>query len=88
LQKVDFDSINIAVDTPAEELLALDDAIEMLAARDPLCAELVKLRFFAGLTLADAAVSLGLSKRTADRYWFFARAWLFKNLSDEDQKRT
>ena len=57
-------------------MLDLDDALEQLARAHPECAELVKLRFFAGMTLDEAAAALGLARRTADRQWAFARAWL------------
>lgn len=59
-----------------EDLVALDDALNQLAALHPQQAELVKLRYFAGLTLTEAAAALGLSERTAGRQWAFARAWL------------
>ncbi len=61
---------------PREDLLALDEALDRLAAQDPLKADLVKLRYFAGLTLPGAAAALGLSERTAGRHWAYARAWL------------
>ena len=61
---------------PREDLIALDQALERLAAEDPVKAELVKLRYFAGLTLAEAAEALGMSERTAGRHWTYARAWL------------
>jgi len=62
--------------TSAEDLIALDEALERLARKDPLKADLVKLRFFGGLTGAEAAEVLGLSHNTADEYWAYARAWL------------
>lgn len=61
---------------PREDLLALDEALDRLAAEDPQKVELVKLRYFAGLTLPEAAAALGISERTAGRQWAFARAWL------------
>jgi RNA polymerase sigma factor (TIGR02999 family) len=61
---------------PDAELLALDEALETLAAQDPLKAKLVELRYFAGLTGAEAAAVLGISPTTADRHWAYARAWL------------
>jgi RNA polymerase sigma factor (TIGR02999 family) len=67
---------DVAAPTPDEELLALDEALQRLAARDPLKARLVELRYFAGLTSDQAAEVLGLSPRTADRHWAYARAWL------------
>ena len=81
--RVDLDHIEIALDTNDEELIALDDALSELAVEDPNAARLVNLRFFAGLTLRDAAVSLGLSQRTAERQWAYARAWLYARLSQD-----
>jgi RNA polymerase sigma factor (TIGR02999 family) len=66
----------VAAPQPEEELLALDTALEKLAACDPLKAKLVELRFFAGLTGGQAAEVLGISPATADRWWSYARAWL------------
>ena len=60
----------------AEDLVALDDALSHLEVEYPVAAELVKLRYFAGLSLADAAAAMELSERTAGRQWSFARAWL------------
>jgi len=59
------------------DLIALDEALERLARLDPTKAELVKLRYFAGLTVEQAGRMLGISRATADRYWAFARAWLY-----------
>ena len=77
----EFDRIEFSeVDIPAAErdqhFLALDAALERLTAVDPVKANLVRLRFFAGLTQAEAASALGLSRSTADRHWAYARAWL------------
>jgi DNA-directed RNA polymerase specialized sigma24 family protein len=69
-------------DASDENLIAIDGALERLARESQPCAELVKLRFFASLTLDEAAVSLGLARRTADRYWAYARARLYEMLSD------
>jgi RNA polymerase sigma factor (TIGR02999 family) len=74
---VDLDSISDPVTTSDEDLIDLDEALERLAGVHPGCAELVKLRFFAGMTLDEAAAALGLARRTADREWAFARAWLY-----------
>ena len=66
-----------------EDVLAVDEALEQLAAADPATAELVKLVYFAGLTMEQAADALGLSQRTAERNWTFARTWLHRELSDQ-----
>jgi RNA polymerase sigma factor (TIGR02999 family) len=81
--KIDFVQIEVALDTRPEELIALDEAIQLLADEDPTSAELVKLRFFAGLSHTDAATSLGITRRVADRQWAYARAWLYERLKDE-----
>ena len=70
-----------AAPEPDEDLLALDEALARLAARDPVKAELVKLRHFAGLTVDQAAAALGISPATADRYWAYARAWLHAEIT-------
>jgi DNA-directed RNA polymerase specialized sigma24 family protein len=66
----------------------VNEALESLAAEYPDCAELVKLRFFAGLPHGEAAAALGMPRRTADRYWAFARAWLFQKLNASDDGQT
>ena len=71
----------------ADDLLALDEALTALAREDPAKAELVKLRYFAGLTLDQAAACLGISPATAKRHWTLARAWLFAALSDGRNSR-
>ena len=81
--RVDLDHIEIALDTKDEDLIALDEALAQLASEDPDAARLVNLRFFAGLTLKDAAASLGLTQRTAERQWTYARAWLYARLRQE-----
>ena len=72
-----------AVSGPSVDLLALDEALSELARSEPAKAELVKLRYFAGLTLDEAAEALGISSPTADRYWKYARAWLADRLRDD-----
>jgi RNA polymerase sigma factor (sigma-70 family) len=66
---------------PSEDLLALDEALNQLAAKDPVKADVVKLRYFAGLSSEEAAHALGISRATADRYWTYARAWLHREVS-------
>jgi RNA polymerase sigma factor (TIGR02999 family) len=75
----------LADEISPEDLIALDEELERLAARDAAAAELAKLRLFAGLTLTDAAASLGLARRSADSTWAFARAWLFRDLNPTDR---
>src|SRR5262245_59872216 len=74
-------------DESAEELLVLDEALEQFAAHDPVKARLVELRFFAGLTLEQAAESLGISLSTADRGWRYARAWLYDAMAGDDSPK-
>lgn len=75
-QRVDLLDQDVAVDTPPDEVLAVDEALAKLAAEDPQAAELVKLRYFAGLSVEDAAQSLSISRATAYRHWTYARAWI------------
>jgi len=74
------------VQAPSEDLTALDEALTRLTAHDPVKAEVVKLRFFAGLTMPEIAHSLGLSLATVERYWTYARLWLYAELTDEDHQ--
>ena len=80
-QRVDLESLDLAATTDADTLLAVHEALDKLAAIEPAGAELVKLRFFAGLSNADAARALGLAERTAKRTWAYARAWLSQELT-------
>jgi RNA polymerase sigma factor (TIGR02999 family) len=84
-RRLRLDQIELCAAEPPDDLPALNEALEKLTQEDPLCAELVKLRFFAGLTLEDAASALGIARRTADRYWAFARSWLYDALNQEDR---
>jgi RNA polymerase sigma factor (TIGR02999 family) len=84
-QRLHFDQIDLSVAEPPDDLLILNDALEKLAQEDPACAELVRLRFFAGLTLDEAAQTLGIVRRTADRYWAFARSWLYAALRQGEE---
>jgi RNA polymerase sigma factor (TIGR02999 family) len=68
---------------PGEDLLALDEALNQFEAEDPVKAKLVQLRFFAGVSLEDAADILGVSTATAKRYWVYARSWLYGKLHGE-----
>jgi RNA polymerase sigma factor (TIGR02999 family) len=81
-QRVDLDQAAQVAQLPpeAEDLLALDEALIRLEQREPLKAKVVKLRFFAGLTIPQVAEALGISPATADRYWTYARVWLYCEL--------
>jgi RNA polymerase sigma factor (TIGR02999 family) len=81
LQRVDLDS-QLQFSTDADDnLLALDEALERLAAEEPQAAEAVKLRYFAGLTIEETALALNISVRTVNRHWAYARAWLYQQLN-------
>jgi RNA polymerase sigma factor (TIGR02999 family) len=82
LRRVDIEEAQSLAEPPADDLLALDEALDQLAAEDPIKAELVKLRCFAGLSHQDAAQALGISRATADRYWAYAKTWLYCKLLD------
>jgi RNA polymerase sigma factor (TIGR02999 family) len=84
-RRLHLDRIDVATEQSPDDLLALDEALAKLAREDAVCAELVKLRLFTGLTLGEAADTLGLARRTADRYWAFARSWLYDALSQENE---
>jgi RNA polymerase sigma factor (TIGR02999 family) len=72
------------VQAPSEDLVSLDEALTRLTDHDPVKAEVVKLRFFAGLTMPETAQALGLSLATVERYWTYARTWLYAELADPD----
>ncbi len=80
-QRVNLCDADLAVDGSAEDMLALDEALSKLAEMDKVKAELVKLRYFAGLTVEQAAQALGFSETTAKEHWRFARAWLYRQLT-------
>jgi RNA polymerase sigma factor (TIGR02999 family) len=88
-ERVDLDLAEIPLAAPSDDLVALDEALEKLGREDPACAELVKLRFFAGLTQEEAAQALGIARRTADRHWAYAKAWLYEELrrGESDSER-
>ena len=79
-QRVDLEHVDLASTGDDDQLLAVNDALDKLAAQSKSEAELVKLRYFVGMTLEEAADALGISARTADNYWAHARAWLFHEL--------
>ncbi len=84
LRRVDLDEALPLAPAPSENLLDLDEALSRLEATDPLAASLVKLRYFSGLTMPQAAEALGISLRTAERNWTYARTWLHRELATRD----
>jgi RNA polymerase sigma factor (TIGR02999 family) len=84
-KRVDLDHLAAVDQASDDDLIALDEALERLTSENPTCVELVKLRFFAGLTLEEAATSLAMGRRTADRHWAYARAYLYDALKPEDR---
>jgi RNA polymerase sigma factor (TIGR02999 family) len=86
LQRQDLDSDLASSTEPREDLLALNEALDRLQEEDPLKANLVKLRYFAGLSLPEAAAALDLSERTAGRHWAYARAWLRRAVEESQEK--
>jgi RNA polymerase sigma factor (TIGR02999 family) len=86
-RRVDLQEAVSLLDSPQDDLLALDEALTQLAAREPAKAELVKLRYFAGLSIDEAADLMHISRTTAKRYWAFARAWLLAEIDDAGPER-
>lgn len=79
--RIDVDDIEIPLNTDDDDcVVAISDAIDKLAIEHPRMAELVKLRYFAGLEITQAALAMGISRSTANRWWLFARTWLFRQL--------
>jgi len=84
-QRVDLNGSAITIEGPSTDLIALDEALTKLAEEEPAVAELVKMRYFAGLTLEQSAAVLGVSRRTADRYWAYARAWMYQEITKAEK---
>ena len=80
LKRVSLDEVDLAATADDETLIRIDEAVTKLAAEEPLKAELVKLRYFVGLSIPEAAQALGMSDSTAKRAWRYARAWLYEEL--------
>ena len=83
--RVDMDDVEITVEAPSDDLLALDEALTKLSDKNAETVALVKLRYFAGLTVDEAAKAMGISSSTADRHWTYARAWLYRELAPEGE---
>jgi RNA polymerase sigma factor (TIGR02999 family) len=84
-QKVKLSEAFLAIEGPKEDLLALNEALDKLAHEDEKLAELVKLRYFAGLTLEQTATIMDIGRRTADRYWALGRAWLYQEMTKAEK---
>jgi RNA polymerase sigma factor (TIGR02999 family) len=84
-RRLDLGAIDLVAATPSDDdLVALDEALEQLSHKDPVSAQLVKLCYFAGLSREEAAKALGMSLRTAERNWTYARTWLHRAISRGD----
>lgn len=83
-QRVDLDTQLVVAYENDDAMVDLDEALEILAAEEPETAEVVKLRYFAGLTIEETAAAMELSERTVNRHWTYARAWLYRRLGDAD----
>jgi RNA polymerase sigma factor (TIGR02999 family) len=87
LQREDLNPVDLITIAPPEELLAIDDALGALASEDPQAAALVKLRYYAGFSVAEAAELIGISRSTAYEHWAYARAWLRRKLDPSNGSR-
>jgi RNA polymerase sigma factor (TIGR02999 family) len=83
-RKVDIEDQELAIAGPSDDLLALDEALSELDETDKIKADVVKLRYFAGLTMAQVAEMLGISLKAAQRHWIYSRAWLLKRISSRE----
>jgi RNA polymerase sigma factor (TIGR02999 family) len=83
-QRIDLDKVDITFKDPSTNIIALDEALVKLAQEDSVKSDLVKLRYFAGLTIEQSAKILNISRATAERYWSYARAWLFNEINKGD----
>ncbi|MCX6930928.1 MAG: sigma-70 family RNA polymerase sigma factor [Verrucomicrobia bacterium] len=86
LARTELQESQLVLDPPSDEMLAVDEVLEKLAQEDPLAADFVKLRYFVGMTLPEAAEALGIAPRTADRLWAYARSWLRVAIEDGGQR--
>ena len=83
LQRVEIENVDIALPANEDHLLAVNDALDLLATSSPVQAEVVKLRFFVGMTAAESAEVLGLSERTVKQYWSHAKTWLYREIQSK-----
>jgi len=82
-QRVNFEDADMAIEGPSEDIVALDEALSKLSALDKMKADLIKLRYFAGLTIEQAAEALNLSLTTTKRHWRYSKAWLYDQLTND-----
>jgi RNA polymerase sigma factor (TIGR02999 family) len=87
LERQAYDDLEVAAPAPSEDLLALDEALAKLEAKDPVKAQLVKLRYVAGLSEDEAAQALSISRTTAHRHWRYARVWLLNKLGEDEERQ-
>jgi RNA polymerase sigma factor (TIGR02999 family) len=87
-QRIALEAVAPLAQAPSEDLVTLDEALTRLAVHDPIKAEVVKLRFFAGLTMPEIAEMLGLSLATVERHWTYARTWLYAEVADGDLEQS
>ena len=83
LARVDIDELDLAVASPDDKILLLDEALEKLQAEDPEKARIVVMKFFGGMTNQEVAEHLGVTERTIERQWAFARSWIFQNIKSQ-----
>jgi RNA polymerase sigma factor (TIGR02999 family) len=86
MTRLELEDSMLVLSAPPDELLAVHEALDTLAAQDPAAAELVKLRYFVGMTMDEAATAMGLAKRTAESIWTYARVWLKREISQSSAK--
>jgi RNA polymerase sigma factor (TIGR02999 family) len=84
-KRLDLESLELPAEEADDNIQALDEALERLASENIIVAQVVKLRYFAGLTIEDTASALGLSVRTANRHWAYAKAWLYQQLNSSEE---
>jgi RNA polymerase sigma factor (TIGR02999 family) len=83
-KKVDLNDVFLAIEDPKDDILAIDEALDKLSNEDPKLAEVIKLRYFGGLTLDQIASIMGIGRRTVDRYWALGRAWLYQEITQAE----
>ncbi len=83
-QRISLEDVEVTVDGLPDDIVALDEALTKLAKEKPIMAQTIELRYFAGLTLEQIAEILGVSERTVSSYWTYAKAWLYREITDEE----